>query len=96
MLNKKVSIKRGVGGSVVNRFKPVVSTMESFTYDKSLFTPMPTGEKIDSLFSSEGGLMKGTNYAFVGDPGVGKTTVMLDILADQQAKGKKYYSYQVK
>ena len=89
MLNKKVSIKKGVGGSVVNRFKPVVSTMESFTYDKSLFTPMPTGKKIDSLFSSEGGLMKGTNYAFVGDPGVGKTTVMLDILADQQAKGNK-------
>ena len=50
---------------------------------------MPTGKRVDSLFSSEGGLMKGTNYAFVGDPGVGKTTVLLDMLADMQAKGQK-------
>ena len=33
--------------------------------------------------------MKGTNYAFVGDPGVGKTTVLLDMLADMQSKGQK-------
>ena len=33
--------------------------------------------------------MKGTNYAIVGDPGIGKTTVMLDMLADLQAKGQK-------
>lgn len=86
----KVRIKRGRPSKKVGnvlRFKPTVSTMADFTYDKSLFTPMPTGKKIDPLFSSEGGLMKGTNYAFVGDPGVGKTTVMLDIIADQQAKG---------
>ena len=84
MLNKKVKIKRGrpVGTGNVKRFKPVVSTMADFKYDTSLFTPMPTGKKVDSLFSSEGGLMKGTNYAFVGDPGVGKTTVLLDMLAD--------------
>tara|TARA_B100000609_G_scaffold87667_1_gene70049 strand:- start:140 stop:817 length:678 start_codon:yes stop_codon:yes gene_type:complete len=50
---------------------------------------MPTGKRVDSLFSSEGGLMKGTNYAFVGDPGVGKTTVLLDMLADMQSKGQK-------
>jgi DNA repair protein RadA/Sms len=87
MLNKKVKLRRSVGGTVERRFRPVVSTMDEFKYDKKLFTPMPTGKKIDPLFSSEGGLMKGTNYAFVGDPGVGKTTVILDILADQQAKG---------
>ena len=90
MLNKKVKIKRGrpVGTGNVKRFKPGVSTMADFKYDTSLFTPMPTGKKVDSLFSSEGGLMKGTNYAFVGDPGVGKTTVLLDMLADMQAKGQ--------
>ena len=87
MSKVKLSKKRNVGG--VMRFKPVVSTMADFTYDNSLFTPMPTGKKVDSLFSSEGGLMKGTNYAFVGDPGVGKTTVLLDMLADMQAKGQK-------
>ncbi|MCP4910580.1 MAG: hypothetical protein GY907_07720 [Bacteroidetes bacterium] len=89
MLNKTVKISKGIGGIVSKRFKPVVSTMDEFKFDKKLFQPMPTGKKIDPLFSSEGGLMKGTNYAFVGDPGVGKTTLMLDILADQQKKGNK-------
>ena len=63
--------------------------MESIKFDSSLFRPMKSGRVIDTHFSSEGGLMKGTNYAIVGDPGIGKTTVMLDMLADLQRKGKK-------
>ena len=63
--------------------------MSDIKFDKQLFTPMKSGRVIDSHFSSEGGLMKGTNYAIVGDPGIGKTTVMLDMLADLQAKGQK-------
>ena len=63
--------------------------MDDLSFDKDLFIPMPTGRKIDSLLSSEGGLMKGTNYAFIGDPGVGKTTVLLDIIADLHKIGKK-------
>jgi DNA repair protein RadA/Sms len=63
--------------------------MKNVSFDKALFTPMKTGKKIDKLFSSEGGLMKGTNYAIVGDPGAGKTTVAMDIVADLQAKGNK-------
>ena len=63
--------------------------MEDIKFDSSLFRPMKSGRVVDSHFSSEGGLMKGTNYAIVGDPGIGKTTVMLDMLADLQAKGQK-------
>ena len=63
--------------------------MSDIKFDKQLFTPMKSGRVVDSHFSSEGGLMKGTNYAIVGDPGIGKTTVMLDMLADLQAKGQK-------
>jgi len=63
--------------------------MEDLTFDSQLFRPMRSGRVIDHHFSSEGGLMKGTNYAIVGDPGIGKTTVMLDMLADLQAKGQK-------
>ena len=63
--------------------------MEDIKFDSSLFRPMKSGRVIDSHFSSEGGLMKGTNYAIVGDPGIGKTTVMLDMLADLQDKGQK-------
>jgi len=77
------------GGSVVSTWKPKTVMMDDLEFNKNLFVPMPTGKKIDSLLSSEGGLMKGCNFAFIGDPGVGKTTVILDILADLQKKGQK-------
>ena len=73
----------------VKRFKPSLVKMDELTFNKSLFKPMPTGKKIDSLLSSEGGLMKGCNFAFIGDPGVGKSTVMLDVIADLQKKKNK-------
>ena len=63
--------------------------MKDMKFDPSLFRPMKSGRIIDAHFSSQKGLMKGTNYAIVGDPGIGKTTVMLDMLADLQRKGKK-------
>ena len=63
--------------------------MKDINFDPSLFRPMKSGRIIDAHFSSQKGLMKGTNYAIVGDPGIGKTTVMLDMLADLQRKGKK-------
>lgn len=63
--------------------------MKDVKFDKALFTPMRTGKKIDKLFSTEGGLMRGTNYAIVGDPGAGKTTVAMDIVADLHKKGRK-------
>jgi len=87
-----VKIKRGrpVGkGKIVRRFKPTTMVMDEFKFDPQLFVPMKTNKKIDNLLSSEGGLMKGTNVAFVGDPGVGKTTVLLDILSDLQSNGNK-------
>ena len=73
----------------VKRFTPKLVKMDEVKFDDNLFVPMKTGKKIDSLLSSEGGLMKGTNFAFVGDPGVGKSTVLLDMLADLQSKGQK-------
>lgn len=63
--------------------------MKDLKFDPSLFEPMKTGRAIDHHFSSEGGIMRGTNYAIVGDPGVGKTTVMMDIIADMHNSGKK-------
>lgn len=63
--------------------------MKDVKFDPSLFRPMRSGRIVDSHFSSQGGLMKGTNYAIVGDPGIGKTTVMMDMLADLQRQGKK-------
>ena len=74
---------------MTNTIKINTVKMSELTFDSQLFTPMKSGRVIDSHFSSEGGLMKGTNYAIVGDPGIGKTTVMLDMLADLQSKGQK-------
>lgn len=92
----KVKVKRGrpskksiVSSKLISTWKPELVKMDDIEFNKDLFVPMPTGRKIDDLLSSEGGLMKGTNFAFIGDPGVGKTTVILDVLADLQAKGQK-------
>jgi|TARA_B110000438_G_scaffold132806_1_gene128807 predicted ATP-dependent serine protease len=81
--------RKQVGSGVVTRFKPTTMKMDDFTFDPQLFVPMKTGTKIDALLSSEGGMMKGTNVAFVGDPGVGKTTVLLDILSNMKKNGSK-------
>ena len=92
-MQNTIKIKRGRPslkvGKVVKRFKPSTMMMDDFKFDPSLFIPMKTGTKIDKLLSSEGGMMKGTNVAFVGDPGVGKTTVLLDMLSNMQNNGHK-------
>ncbi len=86
----KLRNKRKQVGSVGQlRWKPTTMKMDDFKFNPDLFVPMKTNKKIDNILSSEGGLMKGTNVAFVGDPGVGKTTVLLDILADLQNNGHK-------
>ena len=73
----------------MNNIKISTVKMKDINFDPSLFRPMKSGRVIDAHFSSQKGLMKGTNYAIVGDPGIGKTTVMLDMLADLQRRGKK-------
>lgn len=56
--------------------------MRNQVFHPDLFVPMPTGKPIDSLFSVQGGIPKATNYIIVGDPGVGKSTVALDLVGD--------------
>ena len=61
--------------------------MRNQKFDKSLFIPMATGREIDFMFSLDGGINKATNYLVIGDPGVGKTTVTLDIVSDLVSLG---------
>ena len=63
--------------------------MKDQHFDPALFVPMPTGSAIDALFTLEGGIPKATNYMVVGDPGVGKSTVAMDILSDLIKSGHK-------
>ncbi len=69
--------------------KVKITKMNELKFEKNLFSPLKTGRKIDEFFSNEGGVMPGTNTVMTGDPGVGKTTVLLDILADMHDGGKR-------
>ena len=66
-----------------------VTKMNDLKFEKNLFNPLKTGRKIDEFFSGDRGIMPGTNTVITGDPGIGKTTVLLDILGDLNNKGKR-------
>jgi predicted ATP-dependent serine protease len=66
-----------------------ITKMNDLKFEKNLFQPLKTGRAIDKFYSNEGGVMPGTNTVITGDPGVGKTTVLLDLLADMNDKGKR-------
>lgn len=61
----------------------------SLSFGEHLYVPIKTRTNLDTLFSTQGGLFPGTNTVVVGDPGVGKSTVCLDILANIEAQGKR-------
>ena len=63
--------------------------MQDVKFNDDLFIPVKTKTIVDSLLSSEGGLFPGTNTVVIGDPGVGKSTVLLDWIANMQDQGKK-------
>lgn len=66
---------------------PECVKMEDLTFDPKLFEPIKTGKPIDRLLSTAGGFPRATNFMMVGDPGVGKSTVAMDILSDLQTSG---------
>ena len=55
-------------------------------FSPELFINYRTGTILDELLCSYQGLPKGVNYMVIGDPGVGKTTIILDLLANIQTK----------
>jgi len=60
--------------------KPKTTKLVNHKYDNNMFIPMKSGLAIDYCLSSEGGLYPGTNYMVIGDPGIGKSTIMLEYL----------------
>jgi hypothetical protein len=70
--------------------KPIEKVkMNDQEFSPDLFIPMQTGKPIDKLFTLTGGIPKACNYMLIGDPGVGKSTVSLDILSDLLLAGFK-------
>ena len=60
--------------------KVKLTKLDNLKFNESLFIPMPTGTVADKFFSNEGGFMPGSNIMAAGAPGVGKTTVLLELL----------------
>lgn len=56
--------------------------VKDIIFDRNLFVNYLSGTVLDSLLCSYRGLPKGVNYMVIGDPGVGKTTVVLDLMAN--------------
>ena len=56
--------------------------MRDVRFNNELFSNYHTSTILDNLLCSYRGLPKGVNYMIIGDPGVGKTTIILDMLAN--------------
>ena len=56
--------------------------MRDVRFEPGLFVNFRSGTVLDDLLCSYKGLPKGVNYMIIGDPGVGKTTIILDLIAN--------------
>ena len=62
-----------------------ITMLNQLNIDQRMLETMKTNsEVLNELFSEDGGIPCASNYMMIGDPGVGKTTVLLDVLASVQ------------
>jgi predicted ATP-dependent serine protease len=66
-----------------------LTKLDDLNIDDSLFLSMKTNTVFDRFCSSEEGFLPGTNIMAAGAPGVGKTTVLLELLSTLHQQGKK-------
>ena len=66
-----------------------LTKLDDLNIDESLFQPLSTGTIFDKFVSSEGGFLPGTNVMAAGAPGIGKTTILLELLSTLHHSGKK-------
>lgn len=65
----------------MDRVKP----LSSLLVNEDMLRIYKTGLELDRMFSHEGGIPVGTNVMCTGDPGVGKTTLLMHALSALQA-----------
>ena len=67
-----------------------VTKLNSLDIDPKMLESMPSGlGNMDKFISHEGGVPCASNIMAIGDPGVGKTTVLLDVLSGIQNRGRR-------
>ena len=66
-----------------------LTRLDDLKFNESLFIPMPTHTPVDKFLSNDGGFMPGCNIMAAGAPGVGKTTVLLEMLYKVQQNSNK-------
>jgi DNA repair protein RadA/Sms len=66
-----------------------IDRLGNLEIDPRMMETMVSGMVMDQLISHEGGIPCATNIMCIGDPGVGKTTILLDYLAGIQTAGRK-------
>ena len=71
-----------------NKYMKNIIKMRDVKFTKNLFVNFKTGTILDKLLCSYIGLPQGVNYMVIGDPGVGKTTIVLDLIANIQTNPK--------
>lgn len=65
-----------------------IEKLNKLDIDPRMLESMESDSVLDTLISHEGGVPCGTNIMAVGDPGVGKTTVTLDLVSKILNKNK--------
>ena len=70
-------------------FKNAVTSMQKLDINTDLLVPVKTNTIFDKFMSTEAGFLPGTNIMAAGAPGVGKTTMLLELLSGAQQNGHK-------
>lgn len=70
-------------------FKNAVTSMQKLDINTDLLVPVKTNTVFDKFMSTEEGFLPGTNIMAAGAPGVGKTTMLLELLSGAQQNGHK-------
>jgi DNA repair protein RadA/Sms len=88
--------KRGRGRPRLSRLEPEfeyieidfsqITKLNKLDIDPRMMEQMESGIVLDSLISHEKGIPAATNIMVIGDPGVGKTTLLLDLLSSTQIR----------